>query len=172
MKNAEQIRFRWAVCQLDGLQKCLNIAALRRSLSSLPRTLDDTYGRILNEIPEEYTDYAIRMLQWLTHSLEPIHLDELAEVVATKVDGKPWYNQCARFPDPHDLLLICSSLVTIETSSRKGTKSSLPLVGLAHFSVKEYLVSERIRTQLPARFAMRYGEVNDAIGTVCVAYLL
>ena len=101
-----------------------------------------------------------------------MRLDELAEVVGTNIDGKPWFDECARFPDPQDLLLICSSLVTVETESKKGTTLSSPLVRLAHFSVKEYLLSERILTQSSACYAMQHEQVNDAIGAVCIAYLL
>jgi hypothetical protein len=55
--------FRWAVCQLDTLGKCCNRAMLRKSLATLPRTLDQTYDRILTRIGEEYSKYAMRILQ-------------------------------------------------------------------------------------------------------------
>jgi hypothetical protein len=37
------IRFRWAVCQLDALQKCRSVYELQKALASLPKTLDETY---------------------------------------------------------------------------------------------------------------------------------
>ena len=165
-------RFRWAVCQLDSLQRCLNLTALRKSLSSLPKTLDDTYARILGDIPEEFSDYAIRILQWLTHSVAPLSLNEVADVLATNIDGDPWFDECARFPDPCDILLICSSLVTTESAAKEGSKSSSLVMRLAHFSVKEYLVSDRIQNHSSAKYAMRFQRANDSIGAVCLSYLL
>ncbi|KAH6665710.1 hypothetical protein B0J14DRAFT_605694 [Halenospora varia] len=47
-------RFRWAFCQLDALQKCLTPHATRKSLSGLPKTLDETYDRIPCSIDQEY----------------------------------------------------------------------------------------------------------------------
>ena len=38
------------MCQLDALRKCLKLDALRKALNSLPKTLDDTYSRILSDL--------------------------------------------------------------------------------------------------------------------------
>jgi hypothetical protein len=40
-------RFRWAVCQLDTLRACKKVSAVRKALAQLPKTLDETYARIL-----------------------------------------------------------------------------------------------------------------------------
>ena len=52
---------------------------LRKSLATLPRTLDQTYDRILIAIGEEYSEYAMRILQWLTFSARPLSVEEVAE---------------------------------------------------------------------------------------------
>ncbi|KAF4631092.1 hypothetical protein G7Y89_g7033 [Cudoniella acicularis] len=80
--------FRWVVCQLDSLKKCLKLDALRRALNSLPKTLDDTYARILRSIDEEYSQDAFRILQWLAYSARPLRIEEVAEVVAVKIVEK------------------------------------------------------------------------------------
>ena len=107
-------RFRWAVCQLDALKLCLDLKTLRKVLASLPKTLDETYARILCDIPEDYTEHAIRILQWLAYSMRPMRICELAEVIAVQLDGDPWFDHDARFPDPRDILRICPGLVVEE----------------------------------------------------------
>ena len=165
------IRFRWAVCQLDVLQDCLRLPELRKALESLPRTLDETYSRILCNIPEGHSQDAIRILQWLTYSARPLRVEELAEIVAVNIDGSPWFDCEARFPDQQDVLAICSSLVTTEEVTVRGTYQP---VRLAHFSVKEYLVSERIQHQATAtsRYAIQEIQANQSIAATCLAYLL
>ena len=45
-------RFRWAACQLDALAQCVTRGKVRRALQDLPKTLDETYARILRAIDE------------------------------------------------------------------------------------------------------------------------
>ena len=64
------------------LRKCLKVDALRKALKSLPKTLDETYARILQNIDEEYSQDAFRILQWLVYSARPLRIEEVVEVVA------------------------------------------------------------------------------------------
>ncbi|KAJ4986108.1 pfs domain-containing protein [Stagonosporopsis vannaccii] len=132
--------FRWAVCQLDTLAKCRNRAMLRRSLASLPSTLDNTYDRILSAISEEDSVYAIRALRWLAVSTRPLYLKEIAEVVAIDTDREPAFEHEEVLEDPSDILDICSSLVSV---TKENTLSKKRVIVLAHYSVKEYLLSTR-----------------------------
>ncbi|KAH0541723.1 hypothetical protein FGG08_003815 [Glutinoglossum americanum] len=133
-KKAEGV-FRWAVCQLDALVNCLNLPILRKALASLPKTLDDTYARILEQIEEEHSQNALKVLEWLAYSARPLQLKEVAEVITVDIEGNPRVGPERRCPEPLDIL-ICSSLVTLTTNGE---------VRLAHFSVKEYLASKRIQ---------------------------
>jgi len=181
------------VCQLETLQHCLNLPVLRKALNSLPKTLDDTYARILCNIPEDHSQHAIRILQWLTCSERPLRINELAETVAVNVDGNPWFQEEERFPEPQEILKICSSLVIVENGSRNlddqtageseydrddesvaERDGKIPsTVRLAHFSVKEYLVSKRIqRNKAVAKYAIQETSAHESIAAVCLAYLL
>src|SRR5438034_10716593 len=93
-------RFRWVVCQLDELRKCLNIESLRRALRTLPKTLDDTYARILMNIDEEFYEYALRVLQWLAFSACPVKLGEVAESIAVDLAGHPKFVLERRLREP------------------------------------------------------------------------
>ena len=165
------------MCQLDALKNCFNLPTLQKALESLPPTLDETYSRILCNIAEEHREYAITLLQWLTYSARPLRIEELAETVAINMEGEPWFDCDARFPEPRDILLICSSLVIIgdglkEGSSQVSDQRPTSVVRLAHFSVKEYLVSERVRAQPAKEYAIREIHANKSIAATCLAYLL
>lgn len=164
-------RFGWTVCQLDALQNCSRRPILRKALNDLPESLDETYARILNDIPKENAEEAHVMLQWLTHSKRPLTVTELSEVVVINSNRDPWVDCEARFPDPvQDTLSILSSLVTTETDSYDTEKC---MIRFAHFSVQEYLVSDRILLSQPVRqYAIRQEIACKSITSACVAYLL
>ncbi|RMZ73741.1 P-loop containing nucleoside triphosphate hydrolase [Pyrenophora seminiperda CCB06] len=65
---------------------------LRKSLATWPQTLDQTYDRILTAISEEDSEYAMRILQWLTFSARLLSAEEIAEVVAIDVARDPAFD--------------------------------------------------------------------------------
>ena len=166
--------FRWAACQLDALVTCLNRPRLRAALASLPRTLDETYARILRNINPDYQSDALKILQWLVYSARPLRLEEVVEVLATEPNSEPRFDPDRRFPEPHDILSICSSLTTTEFAT-----DDVPGIGrikveelrLAHFSVKEYLMSDRVCEEAKI-FRIQEIPASAAITEACLAYLL
>jgi hypothetical protein len=145
---------------------------LRRSLATLPRTLDQTYDRILCAINEEYSKYAMRILQWLTFSARPLSVEEVAEVVAIDVTVNPAFDRDEVLEDPLEALNICSSLVTVTTN--KAKRSSNPaqrIIALAHYSVQEYLVSDRIKQGSAKQYSMQEVECHSAITKGSLEYL-
>jgi hypothetical protein len=94
------------------LRKCITVDALRRTLKALPKTLDETYDRILTSIDEQHCDLARKVLQWLAFSARPVTLAEVAEALAVDLDHGCMLEPDAQLQDPHDILIICSSLVT------------------------------------------------------------
>ncbi|KFY95523.1 hypothetical protein V500_02750 [Pseudogymnoascus sp. VKM F-4518 (FW-2643)] len=174
--------FRWAVCQLDTLGKCRNRLMLRHALTTLPPTLDETYDRILCAINEEDSEYAVRILRWLAFSSRPLLVEEISEVVAINPDRDPMFNQDEVLEDPLEILDICSSLITITTTdniiedfpkaSKFGYVPSGKVVGLAHYSVKEYLVSKRSRPNRAERYSIQDASCNGFLAISCLGYLL
>ncbi|KAF2878542.1 vegetative incompatibility protein HET-E-1 [Massariosphaeria phaeospora] len=165
--------FRWVVCQLDTLERCCNRAMLRKSLATLPRTLDQTYDRILSAISERYSEYAMRILQWLTFSTRPLSVEEIAEVVAINVARDPALDRDEVLEDPLEALNICSSLVTITTNEADGrSRPSQQIIALAHYSVQEYLVSDRIKQGSAKQYSMQEAECHNAITRGCLKYLI
>ena len=114
------IRFRWVDCQLSEIRKCMELSSLEKTLGTLPTTLDATYDRILTNIDEAYVDKAIRVLQWLAFSARPMTVDEVAETLSICFDDDPRFDPDRRLKHPSDILVICSSLVTVSGTSRYG----------------------------------------------------
>ena len=137
------LRFRWVFCQLETLRHCLP-PSVRGILAELPETLDETYERILREIPKTNRVHAHRLLQCLAVAICPLRVEELAEVLAIDFDaegGIPKLNEGFRWSDQEQAVLsACSSLVAIveDQGSRR--------VQFSHFSVKEFLTSDRLVT--------------------------
>ncbi|KZL84030.1 nacht and ankyrin domain protein [Colletotrichum incanum] len=118
--------FRWAACQLDRLETCLDREALEAALRSLPLGLDAKYTRILENIPQERQKKAIRLLQFLVHAQSPLSIQAAVDVIAVRLDGSF---------DPDDRLL--NQQILREHPNATGDYRVLQL---AHFSVKEYLL--------------------------------
>ena len=164
--------FRCAVCQLDTLAKCRNRTMLRKSLATLPQTLDQTYDRILSAISEEDCVYAMRILQWLTFSARPLSVREVAEFVALDVARDPAFDRDEVLEDPLEALTICSSLVTISTNQAKGKSDpAQQIIALAHYSVQEYLVSDRIQRGPTKQYKMHEAKCHGGITDGCLKYL-
>ena len=166
-------RFRWVFCQLDALRQCLP-SSLRRTLAELPESLDVTYERIVMDIKKGNRDDAYRMLQCIAVAIRPLTVAELAELLAFDFDaakgGIPKLNSKWRWEDHEQAVLTtCSSLITI-VPRRYGS----PVVQFSHFSVKEFLMSNRLAT-LPkdiSRYHIIPGSANTLIARACLSVLL
>ena len=107
-----------------------------------------------------------------------LQLEEVVEVLAIdwEVNKKPTFDLAFRLPDPLDLLTICSSLVILEDSTAENKKTSTPqrrtLVRLAHSSVKEYLISDRMGISPASSYALNEALSHSFITKCCLIYLL
>ena len=167
-------RFLWVTCQLDAIGSCLNLPMLRKTLASLPNTLCDTYARILCNIDEEHRKNSLMILQWLAYCARPLKIEEVAEVTVIDIKDNPQINFDKRLPEPRDILLMCSSLVTTKVDIEKssGVPKSRELVRLAHFSVKEYLVSGQVKDGPASQYSINEIHANALIAEGCLMYLL
>jgi hypothetical protein len=142
------------------LQKCRSVYKLQKALASLPKTLDEIYTRILRNITEDDGTNTLKILQWLAYSTRPLQIEEVTEVIAIDIEGGHWFNLEKRFKELRDILTIYSSLITITEKplydSNSDDRSNYSYfseldssagvqVRLTYFSVKEYLISERIQ---------------------------
>ncbi len=165
---------------------------LRSTLDSLPETLDDTYRNMLASIKPELVDFARRVLNPLCFSARPIEVTELIEALAVVVNGDTGgFDAGNKLSGADDLLKICPGMIRIlgpatsdydppsserdqgfsELSiSRRVWRSDRRIVSLAHFSVREYLVSDYVLRSSP-RFHLRPPESHLWISQLCLIYL-
>ena len=170
-------RFRWVFCQLEVLRNCLP-QNVRRVLQELPASLDETYERMLGEILKANPDQAYRLLQCLAVATRPLGVDELAEILALDFDGGedgiPELNVDWRWGDKQQgVLATCSSLIVVVEGYVDYSKTRV--VQFAHFSVKEFLTSDRladIDNRDISRFHIRPEPAHTIIAQSCLAILL
>ncbi|EON65785.1 hypothetical protein W97_05024 [Coniosporium apollinis CBS 100218] len=165
--------FRWVYCQIEELKrlKSMRPKDVRSVLESLPRTLDETYERILTSIHSRYQHEAFRALRHLVFSERLLTLEELAEASIVDPDAEPQVDEMDRFED-NEMIDILSSLVAVVSPSKysiypPGTK----MVQLAHFSVQEYLLSQRIQDSPACSYAVNAELAHSFIVKSCLAYV-
>ena len=161
-------RFRWAFCQLDRLRRCLPPRILR-ALEELPETLDETYERTLLDIDDENWEYAHRLFQCIVVARRPLLVEELAGFLAFKSEegGSLTFEEKWRPENPRDMVLCtCSSLIAVVNV--KG----LPVIQFSHFSVKEYLTSNRIAKGRVSRYYIPLEPAHFLVTQACLVILM
>lgn len=114
-------RFRWTDLQIKRLCACPTADEFREALDTIPKTLEETYHRALETIPEKHQKHVRKVLIWLASSFRELTSLEVAAIVS--------------FPFVEDVLRICTSvLVTVINGDTRDT------IKLAHFTVKEFLI--------------------------------
>jgi hypothetical protein len=168
-------RFRWVYCQLAVLRYC-HPSCIRQTLGRLPKTLDETYARVLSQIPEVNQALAHRLLQCLMVAVRPLRAEELAELLAFEFDtvggSVPRYRADWRPNDQEAaieaVLSTCSSLIAIVDN--RGSHD----VQFSHFSVKEFLVSDRLTSALGdfSQYRILPGPAHATLAQACLGFLL
>jgi ankyrin repeat protein len=165
-------RFRWVYCQLDTLRRFFP-SSIRKTLNELPTTLDDTYERTLEEIPKEKSQHAHRLFQCLVAAIRPLYVEELAEIFAIEFDQDAARNLTEgwRPENPEEAVLsACSTLIAV-IDNNKGSK----IVQFSHFSVKEFLTSDRLRRSEVGSICHYHIPLNSAhtiLAQACLTVLL
>jgi ankyrin repeat domain-containing protein 50 len=144
----------------------------------LPQSLDDTYERILRNIDEGSIEDARRILILLCFSSRPLTVQELIDGIAVDLQEPACLNLRRRLQDVDDLREICPGLIDVgvqaDNERDSGADSDDDIYELtqtlriAHFSVQEYLESERIKLH---RFALKAASAHEEIAQICLVYL-
>ena len=101
-------------------------------------------------------------------------LAEVAEALVIDQDNQAFDIENRKL-DIFNVLDIYSSLVTL--SEKKSTPwgsqtEETRELRLAHYSVKEYLVSRQIKEGRAKKFAIKETEAHEYMGQACLTYLL
>lgn len=163
--------FRWVFCQLDTLRRCM-AGSIRQALNGLPASLDETYERMLQGIPVQKREHAHRLFQCLIASSRPLKIQELAEIFAIQFDSNvaTKLEEGWRPGDAEDAVLsACSSLVSVV---KVGDSQ---IVQFSHFSVKEFLTSDRLATSTAPNICHFHTPLESAhtiLAQACLTVLL
>ena len=180
-------RFQWAVSQLEVVMGCVSTAMVEENLRRMPRSLKDTYDGILLKLPREQLNLVRRALIWLCFSARPVTLLELAEAVSIDDAHQSFDAEKDRIWDPSLVTRLCPSLITttvlpwsaekwvieknmIERKQNRG--GSETIVTLAHYTVKEYLVAERMQSGSAVQFYVSNGLGHAFVAEACLVYIL
>lgn len=148
---------------MDEISKLRNDKAIKAALRSLPRTLEQFYERILCNISEEDRILAIRIFQWLLCSQRPMKVWELVDAIAVDI-GAESMDPDSKLNEPEDIIHICGGLVDLNRWNMT--------LGLAHFTVKEYLTSTNIIQGPAAAYQVQPHTANAELTKTCLTYIL
>lgn len=105
-------------------------------------------------------------------------LTEVSEVLTVDPEDDAQFDIERRLVEPHELLRMCSSLVTTVRQQRQSFRKihehaeGEELLQLAHYSVREYLESARLLEGPAKSFAIHEMRANIFIAESCIIYLL
>ncbi|THY22242.1 hypothetical protein D6D02_00931 [Aureobasidium pullulans] len=167
--------FRWAALQLQGLKNPrlyrMGDHIIERQLDNLPKTLEGTYDRILNDLDDFELREAQRLLALICFSRRPLTLPEVVDALAVDFEDPDQgpFDPSYRVKDPMAVLDYCSGLITLMQKRRVNAPRwrDNPVIALAHFSVDQYL--------RPKPNEWRFGGPTAAhalIARTCLRYLL
>ena len=166
-------RFRYVECHFDAFKRCPRTGNhLDKCLRSLPHNLDETYERILCSIDENYVHDARRILTLLCFSNRPLTVAELADAYAVDID-KLHLRLEDRNLDNDSIREICQGLVEISAEEGEMAKERAdPIARIPHFSVQDYLESDRIGQHKALSFSLNSESGHALLSQVCLIYLL
>ncbi|KAJ6007625.1 hypothetical protein N7540_011601 [Penicillium herquei] len=115
--NSQDRRFRWADLQLTAIRKLHVDEDIKKALDTIPRTLEETYMRILNGFEPTDVPRAQKILMAICMSPMTLSLETVAALVG--------------LDSPGSVIEICTtSFVSLSDG----------IIRVAHFSVQEFLV--------------------------------
>ena len=139
---------------------------------------------MLTNIDPELTEDAKRILTWLCFAKFPVSVQEIMEGLMVELGENPKLDRERRLQDANDVIWICPGLISLSTLENGASSNSddalldsedtsrAPLVRIAHFSVQEYLESDRIRSQTASKFALNDRTANTELAKICLVYTL
>jgi ankyrin repeat protein len=164
-------RFQYLVCQFEVLQHLDSEASVLSALNDLPTGLDETYNRLLIGLNSKFERQILGSLKWLALSRRRLCLEELAEIFIFRPETVTKIHKTERLFDPWAVLKHFPSLVTTEDGLTASLKT-MKFVRLAHFTVKEYLISDRIKESKAKQFHFTEAEAHLHISYCCLSYHL
>jgi hypothetical protein len=153
----------------------MSAAKIRQVIQSLPSTLDAFYERSLLDIDSFQSEQAHTLLQWIAFSPHPLTLAELAEVLVIRPETGQLMDPFAILEIIPPALVIIPKRLPIEASmvGRALTPgdSRDTFLMFPHFSVKEYLLSTRMKSGPAAFYELSEQTSVEEISAICINYI-
>lgn len=144
---------------------------------------------MLCEIPEESKEEAQRILTFLCFSYRPLTVFEVMSALAVDISDQECYDHHRKFEEPEDILRTCPGLIDIipfqpstvyysdcdrdhcHSHDRDGDAGRYTTIRISHFSVQEYLLSDRIMQASASFFGTSKVTGHYQISKTCLVYL-
>ncbi|RYP11720.1 hypothetical protein DL767_011041 [Monosporascus sp. MG133] len=170
--------FRYAACQIEAIRPLPTSREVERALETLPDTLDETYERVLAAIPAQRRRFARNILMLLCAPLPegslPLGIAVMLENPQALVEaalftpGTESSNQGTILFNERVMKETLACLISVPDPSEtisftKTRRRELNTIRIAHFTVKEYLFSDRIASGPMSYFAVSIDECGTAL---------
>lgn len=115
-------------------------------------------------------------MKWLAFSLQPVLLEEFAEVFALEPDRSSPLDTKERFRNATNVLtclrgLVILTPVDVDSQARYVWEDEyLGIIQFAHFSIQEYLASQRIRHGKAAFSFISHDDAHFFLANSCLSY--
>ncbi|KAL6690781.1 ankyrin repeat-containing domain protein [Trichoderma pleuroticola] len=155
--------FQYVRFQLEALQEFSSVLEIRAALLDLPIGLDATYDRILENIDAKFQRRVINSLKWLAFSKSVLTIEELTEIFIIDPHKDVAFDENSRLFSSSAIVKYFSGLIVIEEDLALKENR----VRLVHFSIKEYLTSDRI----DSAFSFTEVDAHLYIARSCLAHI-
>ncbi|KAI9792435.1 MAG: hypothetical protein M1816_002319 [Peltula sp. TS41687] len=176
--------FLWIKLQQENLRRGKNRKQLQEAINDMPIGLEHTYDRNwlkISRLPSRDRSRALALLRWVTFALRPLTVLEMTEALISDDDADDCEDlRIDELPDNIDqeyledeILGLCGSLLEIRATSSEQTLG-LRTVQLAHFSVRQYLLSAIPETRSHFMNSIQFSNQafqNNELGKACLRYL-
>ncbi|KAH7011275.1 hypothetical protein EDB80DRAFT_711484 [Ilyonectria destructans] len=123
--------FLWVALQIESLCAAKTDEAIHLALKDLPKSLPETFSRILQRSGELGKHYQRQIFKLVAVAHRPLTTEELREALSV-VPGDAVWNPERLLNDVYSALACCGSLITVDEEE--------PTVRLVHHSVKQFLL--------------------------------
>ena len=167
---------------------------LRIELKRMPETIDQTYDRILQKVMSRHRPFVQSALHWLAFAKRSLLLQEIAEAAVLQPRSGNFDLGLFRLLDENLIRELCGTLVTASTvefrvhisddwlreklsihggfSSSYMNNNKFKVVSLSHYSVKEYIASQRLEKGALSNFYASEKLANTYLAECYLSYLL
>ncbi|KAJ5998550.1 hypothetical protein N7451_006360 [Penicillium sp. IBT 35674x] len=162
--KGSQGMFLWVALQIDNLCTMCTDEAIRQALVDLPRTLSETFNRILRRFDSNIARAHQRsILEIIVAARHPLNPGELREALSVEPGNTTW-NPSRLVNDIFGILTCCGGLLTIDEEENT--------VRLVHSSVRQFLIGSGAMDSepiFPSRFTPE--EAQRKMADIVITYL-